>query len=327
MQPSSRYVRAPGSESPDGQGFRGNAIVSIVLGKSVFMRIPILRGLIDRRILVNFRVDADLIARRLPAPFRPKLVDGYAMGGICLIRLKAIRPRFLPIPLGIGSENAAHRIAVEWDVNGKTMEGVYIPRRDTSSRLNTLVGGTIFPGVHHHARFVTEETGTFYAVAFNSDDGVARVRLSGTVANDLPSSSVFRSVAMASEFFKTGSLGYSATQIDGRYDGLELRCKNWQVRPLDIHAIESSYFDNELDFPAGSVTFDCALLMRGIDHEWHALDDLEAQATFKLRGMPHEHVYPPAIAPQMMNGSAPVKTASGTNVSGGSCDTSFEQAK
>ena len=79
------------------------------------MRIPIIRGIIDRRILANYHVDPDVMARILPPPFRPKLVNGYAIGGICLIRLKGLRPRFFPFPLGIQSENAAHRIAVEWE--------------------------------------------------------------------------------------------------------------------------------------------------------------------------------------------------------------------
>ncbi len=65
------------------------------------MQIPVIRGLIDRRILVNFRVDADVLARLVPAPFRPKLVNGAGMAGVCLIRLKGIRPRFLPSFLGI----------------------------------------------------------------------------------------------------------------------------------------------------------------------------------------------------------------------------------
>ena len=79
------------------------------------MRIPVVQGVIDRRILVNYRVDPDVMARVLPPPFRPQIVRGYAIGGICLIRLKGIRPRFVPIPVGLRSENAAHRIAVEWD--------------------------------------------------------------------------------------------------------------------------------------------------------------------------------------------------------------------
>src|SRR4051812_12690190 len=109
------------------------------------MRIPVIRGVIDRRILVNYRVAPQVLAKFLPVPFRPKLIQGVGMAGVCLIRLKHIRPRSFPLPLGLSSENAAHRIAVEWE--GR--EGVYIPRRDTSSRINAAVGGRLFPGVHH----------------------------------------------------------------------------------------------------------------------------------------------------------------------------------
>jgi hypothetical protein len=62
------------------------------------MRIPVIRGVIDRRILVNFRVDPRVLAGILPRPFRPKLVNGVGMAGVCLIRLKGIRPAFLPRP-------------------------------------------------------------------------------------------------------------------------------------------------------------------------------------------------------------------------------------
>ena len=68
------------------------------------MKIPVVRGVIDRRILVNFRVDPEVLARVLPKPFRPKLAHGAGMAGVCLIRLKQIRPRFFPAFLGISSE-------------------------------------------------------------------------------------------------------------------------------------------------------------------------------------------------------------------------------
>ena len=79
------------------------------------MRIPTIQGVIDRRILANFRVDSGVLRRLLPPPFRPKLVKGAGVAGICLIRLTHIRPRFMPSFIGITSENAAHRIAVEWE--------------------------------------------------------------------------------------------------------------------------------------------------------------------------------------------------------------------
>ncbi len=115
------------------------------------MQIPVIRGLIDRRILVNYRVDPSVLAALLPAPFRPKVTRGVGMVGICLIRLKQIRPSFIPSCLGISSENAAHRAAVEWDGNGGLCEGVFVRRRDTNSWLNSLAGGRLFPGIHHRA--------------------------------------------------------------------------------------------------------------------------------------------------------------------------------
>lgn len=106
----------------------------------------------------------------LPNPFKPKLVNGKGIAGICLIRLKQIRPKVFPKLIGISSENGAHRIAVEWNENGIKKEGVYIPRRDTSSRLNSLAEGTIFPGIHHLADFTVNEKDGNYEVSFVSDD-------------------------------------------------------------------------------------------------------------------------------------------------------------
>src|SRR5829696_791023 len=107
-------------------------------GRQPLMTPPTLQGLVKRRLLVNFRIDPRVIAPQLPAPFRPKLVDGWAMAGICLIRLEQLRPLGVPAALGFSSENAAHRIAVTWtdEASGDAREGVYIPRRDTGALLN-----------------------------------------------------------------------------------------------------------------------------------------------------------------------------------------------
>ena len=239
------------------------------------MRIPTLRGIIDRRLLVNFRCDPQAMQQVLPPPFRPQLVGGYAIGGICLIRLKHIRPAFIPLPWGLGSENAAHRMAVEWDTpGGETLQGVYIPRRDTNSRLNAWAGGSLFPGLHHHATFTVRESGGHYAVNMQSDDGQARVEVAGAVTDRLPDGSIFGSVEEASRFFELGSLGYSDTNTPGEFDGLELRCQGWQVEPLAVEQVASSYFQDDGLFAPGTVEFDHALLMRGIAHEWHGHDRL-----------------------------------------------------
>lgn len=231
-------------------------------------------GLIERRILVNFHVDPDVLASQLPAPFRPKLVNGAGMAGICLIRLGQVRPRGMPRWLGIASENAAHRFAVEWQVDGLLREGVYVCRRDTNSRLNALAGGRLFPGVHHHARFTVQEDEESYAIEIASDDRTNSIYVQGRRAEQLPSTTIFTSLPEASRFFQGGALGYSATPQPGRFHGLELNCLRWHVEPLHVDAVRSSYFDDPSRFPAGSIEFDCALLMRDIEHQWHARAEL-----------------------------------------------------
>ena len=234
------------------------------------MQLPRVHGVIARRLLVNFRAEPGVVKRHLPSPFRPKLHQGHAVAGICLIRLEDIRPKRFPRMLGLSSENAAHRIAVLWDDADGTHEGVYIPRRDTGSLMNHLAGGRLFPGEHHRATFQVDDTDDRITLVMVSGDGRVQVEMVGRVAGDLPPTSIFRSVADASAFFEPGSLGYSATASGRRLDGVVLKTQSWHVAPLAIERVFSSYFTDESLFPAGTVTFDCALIMRNIAHEWQA---------------------------------------------------------
>ena len=238
------------------------------------MRIPRIHGVIRRRLLVNFRLDPDVAQRQLPAPFRPKLHDGKAVAGICLIRLEEIRPRRFPRLVGLSSENAAHRFAVTWNDAGGEREGVYIPRRDSGSLMNQLAGGRLFPGEHHRARFDVEDDGDRIRLGMRSSDGAVEVRVAGRAARELPPSSIFPNIAAASRFFEGGSLGYSATAAGDHLDGVVLRTSEWRVEPLAIDDVHSSWFADASRFPPGSISFDCALIMRNIGHEWEQAAEL-----------------------------------------------------
>jgi hypothetical protein len=262
--------------------FRGNwsRIQWLPLASHVFrstsqtMRLPVIEGLIRRRILVNFRVDPEVMQRSLPSPFRPKLHAGYAIAGICLIRLEQIRPKGLPAFMGITSENAAHRIAVVWDnPSNETCEGVYIPRRDTGSLLNHVAGGRIFPGEHQLADFDVTDNGTQISMSIRARDDSMSVDLRAKDSDEFPNSSCFASLAQSSTYFEGGSVGYSATADCCRLDGIRLETFAWQVRPLAVDQVESSYFSSQT-FPGGSVAFDHALIMRDVRHEWHGVEDL-----------------------------------------------------
>lgn len=233
------------------------------------MKIPRIQGTIDIRILINYTVDKEVLAKFLPNPFRPQLIGDKGLAGICLIRLKHIRPVGFPEIVGIGSENAAHRIAVEWTENGTIKQGVYIPRRDTNSLFNHWTGGRVFPGVHHLAKFDVQEDAANYSIHIKSSDNNI-ISISARQTANFSSGSIFKNMETASDFFKNGSIGFSPNKSS--YDGLELKTLKWHVDPLLVDNVQSTFFENENIFPKGSVTFDNALLMRKLKHEWNNYD-------------------------------------------------------
>ncbi len=170
--------------------------------------------------------------------------------------------------------NAAHRIAVEWEQDDGIREGVFIPRRDTNSTFNHLLGGRVFPGIFYKGSFVSDEAADEIALTIRREDGSEEAHFKGRVGQALPDTSLFESVEQAASFFSLGATGYSATREEGHYHGMELRSLDWSIAPMDIDEAHTSFFSDHTRFPDGSVELDCALVMRGIEHEWHSRPDL-----------------------------------------------------
>lgn len=236
------------------------------------MRLPIITGIIRRRLLINYRLDPQVAKSLLPKPFAPKIFNGYALVGICLIRLEEIRPKGLPRFLGVSSENAAHRIAVTQEKSTGQQDSVFIVRRDTNSLINHIGGGRLFPGEHKLSEFEIQDDGN--RVSLNIHSGDFYIRVEASSAETLPDDSIFRSIEQASEFFEKGSVGYSVTNNPVKVNGLELFTKNWKVSPLNVNRAESSYLMTTHTFPSESIEFDSGLIMRNVEHEWHSMPDL-----------------------------------------------------
>ena len=227
------------------------------------MRLPVIQGVIRRRILVNFRVDPAVMQVQLPSRFRPKLQGGHAIAGICLIRLESVRPRFVPPLLGLSSENAAHRIAVRWRADGAEKEGVFIPRRDTGSAMNHLarrpaLSRRASPRAFHRAGKLRHHRPQH---AVRRPHGLGEGPRSAW--RDLPGSSCFSSLAEASAFFEPGSLGYSVTSDAGRLDGIELKTHGWSVEPFRsnrfIPAISQTRPDSRKEASPSTALLSCAM--------------------------------------------------------------------
>ncbi|MCJ1676520.1 DUF2071 domain-containing protein [Streptomyces sp. APSN-46.1] len=238
------------------------------------MRPPKLASVIERRLLVNYRVDPDTVARLLPEGLRPQLTRGHAVAGICLLRLGSVRPAWAPAAAGLRSENAAHRVSVEWDGPDGVETGVYIPRRDTASLVNRWAGGRIFPGEHGHADFTVRETDDTVRVAYETRDGGTRVDVEAEVTRSLEGSRLFSGIDEASAFFRDGSKGWSPTRSGRHLDGMQLRTDAWRVEPARITSARSSFFDDPHRFPPGTAELDSVLLMRGVPVRWHSLPEM-----------------------------------------------------
>ncbi|MFI9365566.1 DUF2071 domain-containing protein [Kitasatospora sp. NPDC053057] len=246
------------------------------------MRQPRLASVVERRLLVNYRVAPDVAARLLPGPLRPQLVHGYAVAGICLLRLGSVRPPWAPKAFGLRSENAAHRIAVEWDGPDGVETGVYIPQRVTASRLNAWAGGRIFPGEHGRADFEAHETPGQISVALATRDGDTRVDVTVELSDELRGSELFADLTDASRFFRAGAKGFSATSAGPHLDGMELRTNVWHVEAGRVRSAASSFFDDPDRFPPGSATLDCALVMRDVPARWRPLPAMPSERGAQL---------------------------------------------
>jgi hypothetical protein len=224
--------------------------------------LPALSAVIERRLLINYRLDPSVAAGMLPPGLRPQLVNGHSVAGVCLIRLGDMRPSWLPASLGWRAENAAHRIAVEWDDDSGVHQGVYIPVRHSASRIPVVVGGRLFPGVHRHARFTASETANRIRVELDASD--LRVSADVAVVSEWRSR-LFPTIDDASAFFRAGSTGWSPRRNSRELDGLTLDTEHWRVEPGRLLNVESSFFDA---LPRGSAQLDSVLVMRDVPITW-----------------------------------------------------------
>jgi hypothetical protein len=169
------------------------------------------------------------------------------------------------------------------ETSGEEREGVFIPRRDTNSRLNYFAGGRVFPGEHHLADFAVEDEGKRIGMSICARDGRMAVQLRAHEGDALPTTSCFQSLAESSSFFEGGSVGYSVTRDYRRFDGIRLQTEGWRVRPLVVEHLESSFFSDPSIFPAGSVVFDHALIMRDLKHQWLETTDMFTEVAWPGR--------------------------------------------
>lgn len=226
------------------------------------MFLPSLSARIARRVLLNLRVDPEYWSRsgRLPSRLEPVDVDGASIAGVCLIRLRELRPAWAPRGLGVSTEGAAFRVACrDRDRNGARC--VAIIGRWTSSRLVRWTDG-VTPMHHRFARFTSTETASSVEITVNDAavGDTCHVKASATAA--WPGDSVFGSVDEASAFFAQEADGHTVGDGGACLGGVSLTVPEWRVTPLAVEEVTFPWL------PQDVFDVDHALLMRDAESTW-----------------------------------------------------------
>ena len=238
--------------------------------------LPVLEGIIARRILINFRAAPSIVSGLIPPSLEVITLRGSAVIGVCLIRLEQLRVKGFPELVGISSENMAHRIAVRFPEKGQMREGVFIWRRDTDQKLISLLGGRLFPGVHQSARFEVFETPGALRMQVETKDHAADVDLQAQFGTSWKSTPLFPTFDAAVDFFRKGDCGYSCSLYRGQLEGMRLQTLKWGMEPITVPRVKASFYRKLPGSLDHGIEFDCALAMRGIPHEWHEMSNIQS---------------------------------------------------
>jgi hypothetical protein len=153
-----------------------------------------------------------------------------------------------------------------------------VARRDTSSALQRLLGGVLFPGEYGRGEFSAEEDGegpgSRIEIHVRAADGRADVDLIAWEMADFPPTACFETLEAASRFYEAGSVGYSPREASSRLDGLRLDATGWQVRPLRVELAKTTFLPAWAGVPASALELDNVLLMRDVPHRWRPLTPL-----------------------------------------------------
>jgi hypothetical protein len=242
--------------------------------------LPVIGGVIARRVLLNFRADPEIVQKLLPWPFEAEQREGSAIVGVCLIRLERLHPKGTPSWAGITSENMAHHVAVRYRTPNGLQRGVFIWRRETSQPLVALLGGRLFLGVHQPAKFYVKEADGSVSMEVRTVDGATDISFSSTVSSKWQPTRAFHTLDDASRFFQGGDFGFSCSLKGNSLEGMQLRISRWSLIPLSVQLNEAAFYFNQSVFPKGSIEFDCGMMMRSVPHEWHEIKDCPAMDRF-----------------------------------------------
>ena len=162
-----------------------------------------MRGLIDRCWLFTYNTPVEEARCLLPPQLEPITHRGKAFWNIVVSHIQAMRPWFVPLPVGVSYWHAGYRIYVRIQPEeGEPVEGLYFLRSDCSSPLMSFAGNLLTDFNFHAAGIHLMASSSGITLRIESPDGSAQARVGIHPPDVLSAGSVFDTLQEAASFLK-----------------------------------------------------------------------------------------------------------------------------
>jgi len=211
-----------------------------------------LRGRIERRYLVVYRVDPDAAALLVPTGAHPLEYHGATLVSLCYTRLAAARSPLLPRSLRSARHHLAWRIPIQKGEEAR--RGVWVPRRETSSWLSARCSGALSRSEYHQARFeLNDDDASLQLTVLRHPDELVlslRARRGGELRG-----SIFATPRQAREYMAGDGPVTPPDPLAPLLDRLHVE-DDCTLEPLAVDEVHVPGFEDGVLLPAESADFD-----------------------------------------------------------------------
>jgi hypothetical protein len=219
----------------------------------------------DERLIFNFRIRPDDLAKKLAAPWlTPQVVNGWSAVSFCILRLS--RLAVVPVPPIIPFEtlSCAYRIGVLDHSEGDPKPSVYVTERWADLALAAKLAPWILLDSVPVIRGTTAHSNTGIDIDFQYFDNTQLFAASAQPAAAFRSD-LFDSVDAFASFIKAGVSSYAPSLYAGAFTKVDLLKEDTTYSPLqaDIRYSELHRLWDDVQMP-----LDSAVRATGAAYKW-----------------------------------------------------------
>jgi hypothetical protein len=232
-------------------------------------------GTIERCWLFTYQTPVEEARALVPGELELVSREDCAFWNIVVCWIRAMRPKGLPVFVGMSYWHVAYRFYVRFHPeSGPPIEGLYFVRSDCDSRLMAWMGNLLTDYNFHPAGITVSEPAPLLRIAIQSPDCPEEAVLDRAKPAQLPAHSLFSSLEDGAAFLKYKPFGISIT-ASGRANVVAIRRDEvaWQSRLVQVVSADWRFFEGKTVRP------EICYEVEPIDYQWNRGRIVEGRAS------------------------------------------------